>query len=42
MKRDKNPFPLPCIKHRGSFNLWSVDDVANWENQEIERTKTLL
>lgn len=38
MKRPKNPFPLPCIKHQGSFNLWDVEEVSNWEKREIERT----
>lgn len=41
MKRRNNPFPSPCIKHAGSFNLWDMDEVKAWEEHEKERTRTL-
>lgn len=34
MKRPRNPFPAPCIRHAGSFNLWDARDVAAWEARE--------
>lgn len=37
MKRSNNPFPLPCIKHFGSFNLWDAEEVSRWELHERER-----
>ena len=41
MKRRHNPFPAPCIKHAGSFNLWDADEVKEWEEREKERTRTI-
>lgn len=38
MRRLENPFPKPCIKQFGSFNLWDAQDVAAWEKRERERT----
>lgn len=34
MKREANPFPLPCMQHAGSFNLWDAAEVAAWEHRE--------
>ncbi len=39
MKRTENPFPKPCIRHRGSENLWAAEDIAAWERRERERTQ---
>ncbi|AVD81748.1 hypothetical protein D3C76_1590270 [compost metagenome] len=39
MKRIVNPFPVPCIKHAGSCNLWDADDVSEWERRERERAQ---
>lgn len=41
MKRSYNPFPAPCIKHAGSFNLWDIDDVLAWEEREKQRTRLI-
>lgn len=38
MQRGVNPFPLPAIVHAGSFNLWDVQEVEQWERRERERT----
>jgi len=38
VKRAENPFPAPCIRHAGSFNLWDVGEIAEWERRERERT----
>lgn len=37
MKRPCNPFPAPCIRHAGSFNLWDAQEVTNWEARERAR-----
>jgi hypothetical protein len=34
MKRSRNPFPLPCMRHAGSCNLWDAREVAEWETRE--------
>jgi len=34
MKRARNPFPAPCIRHVGSCNLWDAKDVVDWEARE--------
>lgn len=34
MKRPRNPFPQPCMRHAGSFNLWDASEVAQWEARE--------
>lgn len=34
MKRTRNPFPAPCMRHAGSCNLWDSEDVAAWEQRE--------
>ena len=34
MKRVRNPFPAPCMRHAGSCNLWDSEDVAAWEQRE--------
>jgi len=34
MKRGRNPFPAPCIRHVGSCNLWDAAEVAAWEETE--------
>lgn len=34
MKRSRNPFPAPCMRHVGSVNLWDGDEVAAWEQRE--------
>lgn len=34
MKRPRNPFPAPCMRHAGSCNLWDSEDVAAWEQRE--------
>jgi hypothetical protein len=39
MKRTENPFPHPCIRHRGSENLWAANDIAAWESRERELTR---
>lgn len=39
MQRESNPFPAPCIRHAGSFNLWDVEDVNAWEQRERQRTR---
>ena len=39
MKREPNPFPVPCLQHAGSFNLWDAVEVAAWEQRERERTR---
>jgi hypothetical protein len=39
MKRPENPFPLPCIRHHGSENLWAAEDIAAWERKERELTR---
>jgi hypothetical protein len=38
MRRAENPFPPPCMRHAGSFNLWDAGEVARWEQRERERT----
>jgi len=37
MRRSENPFPAPCIRHAGSFNLWDAGQVAEWEKRERGR-----
>jgi hypothetical protein len=39
MKRPKNPFPKPCIRHQGSENLWAAEEIADWEHKERELTR---
>lgn len=39
MKRRRNPFPAPCIKHAGSCNLWDAAEVAEWELREREHAR---
>lgn len=39
MQRKHNPFPLPCIKHVGSCNLWDAQEVALWEMRERSRAR---
>jgi hypothetical protein len=39
MKRPQNPFPTPCIRHAGSFNLWDARDVAAWEARERAQSR---
>ena len=39
MKRAQNPFPMPCIRHSGSFNLWDGNEIAEWEKRERARTQ---
>lgn len=34
MKRARNPFPAPCMRHAGSCNLWDSEEVAAWERRE--------
>ena len=34
MKRPRNPFPPPCMRHAGSCNLWDAGEVAGWEARE--------
>lgn len=34
MKRARNPFPPPCMRHAGSCNLWDSEEVAAWEQRE--------
>lgn len=34
MQRSRNPFPAPCMRHAGSFNLWDAAEVAQWELRE--------
>ena len=31
--RDELPFPQPRIRAVGSYNLWAIDDVEEWEEQ---------
>ena len=40
MKRTHNPFPAPCMRHKGSCNLWDAADVTAWE--QIERMSALM
>lgn len=40
MRRARNPFPAPCIRHAGSCNLWDASEVAAWEQRERERERT--
>jgi predicted DNA-binding transcriptional regulator AlpA len=37
MKRSENPFPAPCMRHAGSFNLWDAEEIAEWERKERQR-----
>ncbi len=39
MKRDYNPMPPPVIKTVGSSNLWSLEDIVNWDASEMRRSK---
>lgn len=39
MKRARNPFPAPSIRHAGSCNLWDSEDVAAWEQRERAYTR---
>jgi hypothetical protein len=39
MKRPRNPFPLPCIRHAGSCNLWDATEVAAWEARERDHAR---
>ena len=39
MKRRRNPFPAPCMKHAGSCNLWDAAEVAAWELREREHAR---
>ena len=39
MKRRRNPFPGPCMKHAGSCNLWDAAEVAAWELREREHAR---
>jgi hypothetical protein len=39
MNRSENPFPRPCIRHRGTENLWAAEDIAAWESRERELTR---
>lgn len=34
MKRARNPFPAPCMRHAGSCNLWDAVEVEAWEQRE--------
>ena len=34
MRRLRNPFPAPCMRHAGSCNLWDSEDVVAWEQRE--------
>lgn len=34
MRRVRNPFPAPCMRHAGSCNLWDSEDVVAWEQRE--------
>ncbi|MCU7961201.1 hypothetical protein L5M28_01155 [Shewanella sp. SW32] len=36
MKRDKHPFPAPKIIASGSNNLWSINDVEQWEAEQAQ------
>jgi len=38
MNKDCNPFPQPRLRPSGSHNLWAIDDVEAWEQQEAART----
>ncbi len=42
MKRQRNPFPAPCMRHAGSCNLWDAAEVAAWEAREREHARTPL
>ena len=39
MKRRRNPFPAPCMRHAGSCNLWDAAEVAAWELREREHAR---
>lgn len=39
MKRPRNPFPAPCMRHAGSCNLWDSEDVSAWEQRERAHTR---
>ncbi|WP_414430808.1 helix-turn-helix transcriptional regulator [Alcanivorax sp. IL3] len=38
MNKDANPFPQPRLRPSGSHNLWAIEDVDAWEEQEAART----
>jgi hypothetical protein len=42
MKRPRNPFPAPCMRHAGSCNLWDAAEVAAWEQREREHARAPL
>lgn len=42
MKRQRNPFPAPCMRHAGSCNLWDAAEVAAWEEREREHARAPL
>lgn len=37
MNKDSCPFPQPRMRPSGSHNLWAIEDVENWEQQEAEK-----
>ena len=39
MKRSRNPFPPPCMRHAGSCNLWDAIEVAQWEARERDHAR---
>lgn len=39
MKRARNPFPAPCMRHAGSCNLWDAEEVAAWEERERDHAR---
>lgn len=39
MKRARNPFPAPCMRHAGSCNLWDAGEVAAWEARERDHAR---
>lgn len=42
MRRTTNPFPMPCMQHAGSFNLWDTAEVTAWEERERARTRSTI
>ncbi len=39
MRRDVDPMPLPVIKNKGSSNLWLLEDITEWDIQEMRKVK---
>lgn len=38
MERKNHPFPKPRLTSSGSSNRWAIEDIAEWEHSESQKT----